>query len=211
MAIAADGAALAGDPVHLKITVTAPPSDAPVTVVVRGAGRELGRFDLGAGEHAVVADQAALAAGRPTLVATVETAEGTVEARAETAVRVIPGWLWVLPPLIAIGLALITKDVLVSLFLGIFGGALIRYDWNPLTAFARTIDHFVISSLTDPSKAKIIVFTTLLGGMVALIGRAAAPAASSPASRPSPPPPAAASSPPGCWASSSSSTTTPTP
>jgi len=81
------------------------------------------------------------------------------------------GWLSVVPPLVAIGLALIFKDVLVSLFFGVFCGALIVYDWNPVTAFARAIDRFVAGALADPDHAKIVVFTTLLGGMVGLIGR----------------------------------------
>jgi len=81
------------------------------------------------------------------------------------------GWLSVIPPLVAIGLALIFKDVLVSLFLGVFCGALIVYDWNPVTAFARSIDRFVAGALADPDHAKIVVFTTLLGGMVGLIGK----------------------------------------
>ena len=90
---------------------------------------------------------------------------GTVE------VRVIPGWLSIVPPLLAIGLALIFKDVLISLYLGVFAGALILFDWNPLAAFARSIDHFILPSLADPDQAKIIVFTTLLGGMVGVISR----------------------------------------
>ncbi len=100
-------------------------------------------------------------------------AAGQGEAAAAEAAAPAPdyGWLSVVPPLVAIGLALIFKDVLVSLFLGVFCGALILYDWNPVTAFARAIDRFVAGALADPDHAKIVVFTTLLGGMVGLIGR----------------------------------------
>jgi Na+/H+ antiporter NhaC len=79
------------------------------------------------------------------------------------------GWLSILPPLLAIVLALVTHDVLISLFLGVFGGALILNGWNPLVAFARTIDQFIVEQLTDKSQASIILFTTLLGGMVGMI------------------------------------------
>ena len=61
------------------------------------------------------------------------------------------------------GLALIFKDVLISLFLGVFAGAMILFQWNPFTAFARAIDSFIAPSLADPSNASIIIFTTLLG------------------------------------------------
>ncbi len=76
-----------------------------------------------------------------------------------------------MPPLIAIGLALIFKDVLLSLFLGVFSGALILFNWNPFTAFARSIDSFIAPSLANGSNASIIIFTTLLGGMVGVIGK----------------------------------------
>jgi Na+/H+ antiporter NhaC len=79
------------------------------------------------------------------------------------------GWLSLVPPLLAIGLALLTRDVLVSLFLGIFGGALILNSWNPLIAFTQTIDHFIVSQIADEDHAAILLFTVLLGGMVGLI------------------------------------------
>ena len=44
------------------------------------------------------------------------------------------GSFWaLLPPIIAIGLALITKEVFSSLFIGILSGAILVGDWNPLT------------------------------------------------------------------------------
>lgn len=89
----------------------------------------------------------------------------------ETAAAPDYGWLSILPPLIAIALALIFRDVLVSLCLGIFCGALILYDWNPLTALARSADRFVAGSLADPDRGKIILFTLLLGGMVGVIAK----------------------------------------
>ena len=73
--------------------------------------------------------------------------------------RVLPGWLSIVPPMLAIGLALIFKDVLVSLFIGVFAGALFLVGWNPVSAFARTIDRFLVPAMTDPDHAKIIVFS----------------------------------------------------
>ncbi|NJL29443.1 MAG: Na+/H+ antiporter NhaC family protein, partial [Thermoanaerobaculia bacterium] len=92
---------------------------------------------------------------------------GSLSTQAE--LHVLPGWLTIVPPLLAIALALLTRDVLISLFLGVFGGAMILNGWNPATAFARTIDHFLLDALASSDHAAIVVFTTLLGGMVGLI------------------------------------------
>jgi Na+/H+ antiporter NhaC len=81
------------------------------------------------------------------------------------------GWLSLLPPLVAIGLALVFKEVVVSLFLGVFVGALILASGNPLTAFARSIDGYMLPALADSDHATIVIFSLLLGGMVGIIGR----------------------------------------
>lgn len=90
-------------------------------------------------------------------------------AAAQVTVRVIPGWLSILPPLLAIALALLTRDVIVSLFLGVFGGAMIVTAWHPAAALGRTVDRFIVPALADSDHVSIIVFTCLLGGMVGLI------------------------------------------
>jgi Na+/H+ antiporter NhaC len=82
------------------------------------------------------------------------------------------GTLWSLvPPLLAITLAIATRDVLVSLLLGVFSGALLVHGPNPLVAFARTIDGYVLNALTDPDHAAILVFSGLLGAMVGVIAK----------------------------------------
>jgi Na+/H+ antiporter NhaC len=120
---------------------------------------------LGEGEHEVAITTLDLPAGRHQL----RISGGG--AATELELRVLPGWLSVVPPLIAIGLALVFKDVLISLFLGVFCGALILFGWNPFSAFARSIDSFIAPSLADGSNASIIIFTTILGGMVGVIGK----------------------------------------
>ena len=122
--------------------------------------------EAGAGEASETAAAAEPGAAETTAPADVAAAETAAEPPAPDY-----GWLSVVPPLVAIGLALIFKDVLISLFLGVFCGALIAYDWNPVAAFARSIDRFVAGALADPDHAKIVIFTTLLGGMVGLIGK----------------------------------------
>lgn len=82
----------------------------------------------------------------------------------------------VLPPLLAIMLALIFKEVVTSLFAGILVGAVIIYSYGIgiqgiLFGLMRSIDKYVIESLTDPDHVSIIVFSLLIGGMVAIISK----------------------------------------
>ena len=84
-------------------------------------------------------------------------------------IRVIPGWLSILPPLLAIFLALIFRQVIVSLSLGIFSGALIFYNFNPLTALLRFADTLMLDVLIDKDHMFIIVFTLMIGGVVGVI------------------------------------------
>lgn len=91
--------------------------------------------------------------------------------REETTVNVIPRILSIIPPLLAIALALIFRQVVISLILGIYSGALFIYGFNPLTAFLRLIDKYVIEAVSDVSHTQIIVFTLLFGGVIGLISR----------------------------------------
>ncbi len=86
-------------------------------------------------------------------------------------IRIIPGWLSILPPLIAILLALIFRQVILSLMIGIYAGAVFIYDYNFLTGLFRLVDHYVIDAIIDKSHAEIIVFTLLFGGVIGLISK----------------------------------------
>lgn len=93
------------------------------------------------------------------------------EVSAEKSLRSIPGILSILPPLFAILLALIMRQVIVALFAGIWLGALFIFDYNPFTALLRVLDHFVVQALADPDHAAIIIFSMMFGGMVGIISR----------------------------------------
>jgi len=86
-------------------------------------------------------------------------------------------WLSLLPPIIAIALALITKEVYSSLFIGITAGALMYANFN----FSGTIDHlFVdgfITSIADPYNIGIILFLVVLGSIVSLMNKSGGSAA----------------------------------
>ncbi|MBQ1262782.1 MAG: Na+/H+ antiporter NhaC family protein [Oscillospiraceae bacterium] len=83
------------------------------------------------------------------------------------------GTLWSLfPPVIAIGLALLTKEVYSSLFIGILAGGLLATNFNPIhTIDAITTDGF-ISAVSG--SAGIFIFLVLLGVIVAMFNKAGA-------------------------------------
>ena len=84
--------------------------------------------------------------------------------------------LWaLLPPVIAIGLALITKEVYSSLFAGIVVGALMNANFRPLDTVDTIINDGLISALQGC--AGIFVFLVILGMFVALINKTGASAA----------------------------------
>lgn len=88
----------------------------------------------------------------------------------------IPLWTSILPPLIAIFLALIFKEVIFSLVSGIFiGGAIIGFYADGFigifTGFFRIIDTYLIGAMNDSGHLSVIVFSTIIGGIVALISR----------------------------------------
>lgn len=83
---------------------------------------------------------------------------------------------WALiPPVVAIGLALITKEVYSSLFIGIVTGAIFASGGS----FAKATDHVVKDGLISAisGTAGIFLFLVILGVIVALINRAGATAA----------------------------------
>jgi len=91
----------------------------------------------------------------------------------ETTVR---GSLWaLLPPVIAIGLALITKEVYSSLFIGILSGALLYSNFSFTGTMDALIDDGLISAVSGT--AGIFIFLVELGIIVALINKAGGSAA----------------------------------
>jgi Na+/H+ antiporter NhaC len=85
--------------------------------------------------------------------------------------------IWaLLPPIIAIALALITKEVYSSLFIGILSGALLYSGGNLWGMVTGTFD-MMISKLSDPWNVGILIFLVILGMMVSLINRAGGSAA----------------------------------
>ena len=82
-----------------------------------------------------------------------------------------------LPPIIAIALALITKEVYSSLFIGIVAGGLLYSNFS----FVGTMNHVfvdgMIGQLSDSWNVGILIFLVILGSMVMLMNRAGGSAA----------------------------------
>ena len=81
-----------------------------------------------------------------------------------------------LPPIIAIALALITKEVYSSLFVGILSGALLYANFNLWDMVLGTFDT-MISKICDSWNVGILIFLVLLGMLVALMNKAGGSAA----------------------------------
>lgn len=82
-----------------------------------------------------------------------------------------------LPPIIAIGLALITKEVYSSLFIGIVIGGLLYSNFNFEGTLTHVFNEGIVSVLSDAYNVGILVFLVILGIMVVLMNKAGGSAA----------------------------------
>lgn len=99
-------------------------------------------------------------------------------AEGENYVSNMYGTFWALiPPVVAIALALITKEAYSSLFIGIVVGALFYANFQPVMALDTLVNLGFIGSLADRWNAGIFLFLVILGIMVALINQSGGSAA----------------------------------
>lgn len=97
-------------------------------------------------------------------------AQGQVSAVGST--RAIAGWLSVLPPLLAIAVALLWKQVIPALFLGLWVGSATIIGFGPRAWLQGALDTFqvyVLGSVTNPNQASILLFSFMIGGMVGIV------------------------------------------
>lgn len=97
-------------------------------------------------------------------------APGAYRESIELQLRTIPGWWSILPPLLAIALALLLRHAMPALLAGVWLGASLRFG-DPFIGLLRTIDHYVIQAIVDVDHVSILVFSMLLGGMVGIVSR----------------------------------------
>lgn len=75
------------------------------------------------------------------------------------------GWLSILPPLLAIFLAIKTKHVYISLVLGIWLGWTIIHSWNPVLGLIDTLGALV-DVFKDEDNTRVILFSGLVGAII---------------------------------------------
>lgn len=99
-------------------------------------------------------------------------------AEAETYVPAVYATYWALvPPVVAIGLALITKEVYSSLFIGILVGGFLYSGMNFEKAMNHIFEEGIISVLSSGGNVGILIFLVILGTMVCMMNKAGGSAA----------------------------------
>ncbi|MGL5329798.1 MAG: Na+/H+ antiporter NhaC family protein [Peptostreptococcaceae bacterium] len=79
------------------------------------------------------------------------------------------GILSLLPPLLAIVIAILTKNVIISLFSASFIGILVLSNYNPIISMKSLIGDYFFVQLTDSYNAGVLVLLVFIGGFITLI------------------------------------------
>jgi Na+/H+ antiporter NhaC len=79
-----------------------------------------------------------------------------------------PTWLSVLPPVLAIVLAIATRQVYVSLGAGIWLGATFLVDFDPVAGLGATLER-IVAVLGSAGDARVVVFTLVVGALIATL------------------------------------------
>ena len=85
--------------------------------------------------------------------------------------------LSLLPPVLALALALLTKEVYSSLFVGILAGGLLYANFRPEAAMQQVLGGGIVKVLSDPYNVGILIFLVILGILVCLINKSGGSAA----------------------------------
>ena len=146
----------------LSLSIPALASDKETDFLASGAALAAG------GEAAPLPGGSTLAAG----------GETTLMAAAQPALSAFYATPWALvPPLAAILLALLTKEVYSSLFFGIVAGSLLVTGFSPAKALSNILENGFFQVLSDRSNVGILIFLVILGVLVSLMNRSGGSAA----------------------------------
>ncbi|MEM9302053.1 MAG: sodium:proton antiporter, partial [Pseudomonadota bacterium] len=80
----------------------------------------------------------------------------------------IAGWPVLLPPVLAIALALSTRQVYLALFAGLWLGTTLLVGGNPIVGLER-LGTELVAVFADPGNTRIVFFCLLVGGLIALV------------------------------------------
>lgn len=93
---------------------------------------------------------------------------------ATTSLTVLPAWLSLLPVILAIAMALIVRQVIPAIFVGVWAGASLAYGLG-LTALLYglldTVAVYVLAALADEDRMSIVLFTLMIGGLVGIVNK----------------------------------------
>jgi Na+/H+ antiporter NhaC len=153
------------DEVPFELVISGAPAAAAVEIELDGQ-----RYLVAADQNgrATVSDLVVRASGRATIGYAAGEESGTVE------LRVMPGWVSLLPAFTAIAVALLIRSVVPALLLGIWLGATALHSFSFKGAGVGLLDSFqvfVANAVADVDHAAIILFTMMIGGMVGIITR----------------------------------------
>jgi len=153
-------------------------TDVPLEYVVSGVSPgNVAQLTAGGQTWSATADEDGNAAFEAVVLSESGTANVTATADGESMsmdVRVIPGWVSVLPAVLAITVALTLRNVIPALLLGLWVGATALKSFTFKGAGEGLLDSFqvfVTGAIADFDRASIILFTMMIGGMVGIITR----------------------------------------
>ncbi|MBQ5905358.1 MAG: Na+/H+ antiporter NhaC family protein [Clostridia bacterium] len=157
------------------LTIGATEEAAAETAFILGEGEDAVEYDLTDGESALeyVGSYADNLEADPDFKAHLETAIAKVR---ESISQYATFWS-LLPPIVAIALALITKEVYSSLVIGIIVGGLIYAGGNFETTITHVITDGFVANVADSYNMGIIIFLILLGALVSMMNKAGGSAA----------------------------------
>ncbi|MBT7583695.1 MAG: hypothetical protein HN572_12080 [Kordiimonadaceae bacterium] len=81
------------------------------------------------------------------------------------------GILSVIPPALSIFLAIMTRNIMLSIIMGAFSGTLILSNFNPFFAIAELVEEHIFIQITSGSNAQIIVIMFAIGGFIHLLDK----------------------------------------
>jgi Na+/H+ antiporter NhaC len=164
-AIEIDAPKIALDGVPFEVAVSGAPAGAEVSLRF---GADTFRAVSDDAQSATFADLTAQGGG-PVEVSAVAGSESV-----SVSLRVLPGWISLLPAFLAIAVALLIRNVVPALLLGLWLGSTALQGFSPLGALKGLLDVFtvfIVNALANPDHAAIILFTMMIGGMVGIITR----------------------------------------
>ena len=154
---------LTGVPMEIAVTGVTPGDVVSVAV-----GEQNLWATADADGRAIVSDVTVQSIGAVAITATVDGDSTT------TSLRVLPGWISLMPAFLAIVVALLLRNVVPALLLGLWFGSTALQSFSPLGTLQGLMDTFavfIVNALANPDHAAIIAFSMMIGGMVGIITR----------------------------------------